>query len=61
MNNAHGLPIKFVDDAAVFNSLCSDWQSCELLALDTEFVRTHTFYPRVGLLQFADDSACYLI
>ncbi len=61
MNTADGLPIKFVEDTSSFKKLCISWQDIELLALDTEFVRTNTFYPRIGLLQIADDSACYLI
>ncbi len=61
MNTTDGLPIKFVEDAADFKKLCDGWQTSEFLALDTEFERTNTFYPRIGLLQLADDSACYLI
>jgi ribonuclease D len=32
-----------------------------LLALDTEFMRTETFYPIPGLIQVADEQGCYLI
>lgn len=37
------------------------WQQSRFLALDTEFVRTTTFYPKAGLIQLADAEACYLI
>jgi len=31
--------------------LCRDWQEKPYLAMDTEFIRTTTFYPHVGLIQ----------
>jgi len=37
------------------------WQKLDFIALDTEFVRTSTFFPKAGLLQVADNQACYLI
>lgn len=40
---------------------CQVWQQQAFISLDTEFVRTSTFYPKTGLVQVADDSACYLI
>lgn len=60
-NQADGMPIKYVDDTASFNRLCEEWRSKEYLAIDTEFVRTSTFYSRIGLLQITDGSCCYLI
>lgn len=32
-----------------------------LLAVDTEFLRTNTFYPIVGLIQIATEQVCYLV
>jgi ribonuclease D len=40
---------------------CQGWMNEGFLALDTEFVRTSTFYPQAGLLQVADSQHCYLI
>ncbi|MDO6806119.1 hypothetical protein Q4595_26920, partial [Wenyingzhuangia sp. 1_MG-2023] len=40
---------------------CQDWMNEGFLALDTEFIRTSTFYPKAGLLQVADSQQCYLI
>ncbi|MFK7159875.1 HRDC domain-containing protein [Marinospirillum sp. MEB164] len=37
------------------------WQAAQELALDTEFIRTHTFYPQPALLQIADDQQIYLL
>lgn len=40
---------------------CDRWQNLPLIAIDTEFIRVETFYPIPGLIQVADDQACYLI
>jgi ribonuclease D len=40
---------------------CQRWQTQDFIALDTEFMRTSTFYPKPGLVQVADDQDCYLI
>ena len=61
MMDCEGMPIQYVDDENVFISLCESWGSQKLLAIDTEFMRTNTFYARIGLLQVADDKKCYLI
>lgn len=61
MNDNTALPRKFVDDTAQFSALCQQWQGLEMLALDTEFVRTSTFYSNIGLLQIADLDTCYLV
>lgn len=60
-NHADGIPIEYIEDTVSFNRLCEEWWDKKYLAIDTEFVRTSTFYPRIGLLQIADESACYLI
>lgn len=50
-----------VTDTATLARLCADWSKSEYLALDTEFIRTTTFYPRPGLIQLSDGSDNYLI
>ncbi len=35
---------------------CNEWRSAQLLAVDTEFIRTNTFYPKLALIQVAVDS-----
>ena len=40
---------------------CEQWQAQDFIALDTEFVRTSTFFPKAGLVQVADAHDCYLI
>jgi ribonuclease D len=41
--------------------ICQSWLQCEVLALDTEFVRRSTFYPILGLIQVSDGDKLYLI
>lgn len=50
-----------VDSQQAFVSCCERWESVSALAVDTEFMRTNTFYPRLGLLQVADGNAVYLV
>ena len=38
--------------------LCEKLKSCEVLALDTEFVRERTYFHRLGLIQVAGDGVC---
>lgn len=40
---------------------CQRWADSDFLALDTEFVRTTTFYPKPGLIQLATADECWLI
>jgi len=51
----------WVDNNQQLAELCSQWQQEAFVAMDTEFVRTRTFYPRTGLIQLADSQGCYLI
>lgn len=45
--------IKTINDLSVY---VTKWQAASVLAVDTEFVRERTFYPRLGLVQVrADD------
>ena len=40
---------------------CQIWQQQAFISLDTEFVRTSTFFPKAGLVQVADNTDCYLV
>ena len=41
--------------------LCQRWRQQAAIAVDTEFMRTNTFYPITGLIQIGDGKGCYLI
>lgn len=41
--------------------LCYRWRRQGAIAVDTEFMRSETFYPIAGLLQIGDGEGCYLI
>ncbi|ELL2484117.1 ribonuclease D [Salmonella enterica] len=47
------------DDALA--SLCEAVRTCPAIALDTEFVRTRTYYPQLGLIQLFDGANVALI
>ncbi|EEE8156514.1 ribonuclease D [Salmonella enterica] len=47
------------DDALA--SLCEAVRACPAIALDTEFVRTRTYYPQLGLIQLFDGANVALI
>ncbi|EAO2337838.1 ribonuclease D [Salmonella enterica] len=42
-------------------SLCEAVRACPAIALDTEFVRTRTYYPQLGLIQLFDGANVALI
>ena len=52
---------ELVTDAARLRSLCTAWQQLDAIALDTEFVRTNTFYAKLGLVQIYDGEHALLV
>ncbi len=56
-----GRKINFITAQEQLDSACDRWSQANSLAIDTEFVRTDTFYPKPGLLQLADSENVYLI
>jgi len=61
MRAANNFPIHLIESQTEFDLLCKSWTELNTLSFDTEFVRTNTFYPKLGLLQLADAAACYLV
>ena len=53
-------PYIYIDTAAALAEFCAQIESARWIALDTEFVREKTFYPRLCLIQIAteDTVAC---
>ncbi len=52
--------IRYVDTPAALTALCNDLRDADWLAVDTEFIREKTYYPRLCLVQIgtADVVAC---
>jgi len=42
-------------------SLCDQLAGSRLIALDTEFIRTDTYYPKIALIQLSDGENIWLI
>ncbi len=51
----------FICDDDALREAAIAWQNSDYIALDTEFIRTNTFYPIPGLIQVYDGEHCYLI
>ena len=53
-------PIMITDNGSL-HQLCVRWKNLPFLALDTEFIRINTFFPKLGLLQVCDNHRSYLL
>ena len=51
----------YITEQGQLVELCHQYQRAEVLVIDTEFVRTRTLYPRLGLLQAYDGNTLALI
>ncbi|MDO6421985.1 ribonuclease D [Saccharophagus degradans] len=54
-------PIHWISTVEELEECCERWQSKKLLAVDTEFMRSQTYYPIAGLIQVNDGEANYLL
>ena len=54
-------PYIVINDQAAFDAACARWSKSDAIALDTEFVRSRTFFPKLGLLQVSSGRHIYLI
>lgn len=52
---------QWIDNDKALAELCISLSQQPAIALDTEFVRTRTYFPHIGLLQVADTHGVYLI
>ncbi|MCW8833817.1 MAG: ribonuclease D [Colwellia sp.] len=52
---------QLVEDSISLQALCQQYSKASVLAIDTEFVRTRTLYPKLGLLQVFDGKQLALI
>ncbi len=53
--------IHWIDTDEALKAVCASWQKAKLLSIDTEFMRSRTYYPIAGLFQVNDTQANYLI
>lgn len=51
----------YIETNQALASYCEQWSKAAVLALDTEFIRTDTFYPIGALIQVSDGNTCFLI
>lgn len=51
----------WIDSGEQLAELCQRWRGQKAVALDTEFMRSRTFYPQPALVQVGDGEHCYLI
>jgi ribonuclease D len=51
----------WVDNSTELETLCARWRQQAAIAVDTEFMRTTTFFPKAALFQVGDGQGCYLI
>ncbi|HVT17039.1 MAG TPA: ribonuclease D [Thermoanaerobaculia bacterium] len=61
MSMLAALPAVRLETDAALAEAARGWLAAPELALDTEFVRERTFFPRLGLIQVADDRTIYLL
>lgn len=52
---------QIITDTQQLNSICQQARQVDVVMLDTEFVRTRTFYPQLGLIQLFDGEQLSLI
>ncbi|MFT6692295.1 MAG: ribonuclease D, partial [Colwellia sp.] len=51
----------YVEDSEQLHLVCQRYCQASVLAIDTEFVRTRTLYPKLGLIQINDGKTLALI
>jgi ribonuclease D len=53
--------IKWIDSKHKLHQALAELDKMAVLAVDTEFIRTNTFYPEIALIQVSDGVSCWLI
>jgi len=60
LSSEYSPPIMITDSAAL-EKAAQRWQEIDVIALDTEFIRTDTFYPILALIQLCDGETTWLV
>jgi ribonuclease D len=50
-----------VQSAEALGELCSRLRGCDFVGMDTEFVRSRTYFPTLGLIQLVADGGVFLV
>lgn len=56
-----GIEIHWIRDDQTLAEHCRAWRELPFVALDTEFMRVDTFYPKAGLIQVGEGNRAFLI
>ena len=51
----------WIDSDVKLVEMLDKLKSATVLAVDTEFIRTNTFYPKIALIQISNGIDCWLI
>ena len=51
----------WIDSNSKLQTMCEELSHTAKLAVDTEFIRTDTFYPKIALIQISDSEQCWLV
>ncbi len=51
----------YIDTDAAFAAAVARWRRCEVVGIDTEFIRTRTFFPIPALYQIATDAELAIV
>lgn len=60
-NSLPDIEFKMIIEDHQLLAMCEQFSHKSWLAVDTEFIRTDTYYPKLGLLQFNDGENCFLV
>ena len=52
---------RWIDTDAALSEACQHWRQARQLAMDTEFVRTETYFAQLGLIQIGHEDKVWLI
>ena len=55
------IEVHWIRDDQSLAEHCRDWHQLPFVAVDTEFMRVDTFYPKAGLIQIGDGQRAFLI
>ncbi|MFT5361249.1 MAG: ribonuclease D, partial [Porticoccaceae bacterium] len=51
----------WVDSNQKLQQMCEKLARIATVAIDTEFIRTDTFFPKIALIQISDGEDCWLL